>query len=69
MVSPGLTLAFELKDEVTGKTVPAFMEVKGVTLEKEGNVFFPDAPTIRGVKHLNGLIQAKRMALRPFFSL
>lgn len=34
MVSPGLTLAFELKDEVTGKTVPAFMEVKGVTLEK-----------------------------------
>ena len=35
------------------------MEVKGVTLEKEGNVFFPDAPTIRGVKHLNGLIGKK----------
>ena len=28
-------LAFELKDEVSGKTVPAFMEVKGVTLEEK----------------------------------
>lgn len=32
-----------------------FMEVKGVTLEKEGTALFPDAPTLRGVKHLNGL--------------
>ena len=62
-------LAFELKDEVTGKTVPAFMEVKGVTLEKEGNVFFPDAPTIRGVKHLNGLIQAKKDGFETFLLL
>lgn len=29
-----------------------FVEVKGVTLEKEGVVFFPDAPTKRGQKHL-----------------
>ena len=28
-----------------------FMEVKGVTLEEEGVVRFPDAPTQRGVKH------------------
>ena len=62
-------LAFELKDEVTGKTVPAFMEVKGVTLEKEGNVFFPDAPTIRGVKHLNGLVQAKKDGFETFLLL
>lgn len=62
-------LAFELKDDVTGKTVPAFMEVKGVTLEKEGNVFFPDAPTIRGVKHLNGLVQAKKDGFEPFLLL
>ena len=55
--------------EVTGKTVPAFMEVKGVTLEKEGNVFFPDAPTIRGVKHLNGLIQAKKDGFETFLLL
>lgn len=36
----------------------AFIEVKGVTLEKDGVVLFPDAPTARGVKHLNGLISA-----------
>ena len=34
----------------------AFAEVKGVTLERDGAVFFPDAPTLRGVKHLLGLI-------------
>lgn len=34
----------------------AYMEVKGVTLENEGVVSFPDAPTERGVKHLNELI-------------
>lgn len=32
-----------------------FVEVKGVTLEKDGVVLFPDAPTQRGVKHLSGL--------------
>ena len=32
-----------------------FMEVKGVTLEKDGIVSFPDAPTERGVKHLQEL--------------
>lgn len=35
-----------------------FVEVKGVTLEKNGVVLFPDAPTQRGVKHLNHLAQA-----------
>lgn len=34
-----------------------FVEVKGVTLEKDGIVLFPDAPTLRGIKHLNGLIR------------
>ena len=34
----------------------AFLEVKGVTLENDGVVSFPDAPTERGVKHLNELI-------------
>ncbi len=31
------------------------MEVKGVTLEENGVAFFPDAPTLRGVKHLKEL--------------
>ncbi len=35
-----------------------FVEVKGVTLEEEGVVLFPDAPTERGVKHLNELVSA-----------
>ena len=35
----------------------AFAEVKGVTLEDDGVVRFPDAPTERGVKHLHGLIR------------
>lgn len=33
----------------------AFVEVKGVTLEQDGVVLFPDAPTERGVKHINEL--------------
>lgn len=37
-----------------------FAEVKGVTLEDNGVVRFPDAPTQRGVKHLRGLIQCVR---------
>lgn len=36
-----------------------FVEVKGVTLEENGIVRFPDAPTERGVKHLRELIRAK----------
>jgi sugar fermentation stimulation protein A len=36
-----------------------FVEVKGVTLEEDGVVLFPDAPTQRGVKHLDELRSAK----------
>ena len=32
-----------------------FIEVKGVTLEEDGAAMFPDAPTLRGVRHLNEL--------------
>jgi sugar fermentation stimulation protein A len=37
-----------------------FIEVKGVTLEEDGVAMFPDAPTERGVKHLNELAQCVR---------
>jgi len=36
-----------------------FVEVKGVTLEEDGVVRFPDAPTLRGVKHLDELVKAR----------
>lgn len=36
-----------------------FLEVKGVTLENDGIASFPDAPTERGVKHIEELISLK----------
>ena len=36
-----------------------FMEVKGVTLEKDNLASFPDAPSERAVKHVEELVQAK----------
>ena len=35
-----------------------FVEVKGVTLLRDGRALFPDAPTERGIKHLRGLMRA-----------
>ena len=35
-----------------------FVEVKGVTLEEGGHTRFPDAPTERGIKHLQELTRA-----------
>ncbi len=40
-------------DALTGK--PWLMEVKGVTLDVNGTAMFPDAPTERGIKHLDEL--------------
>jgi sugar fermentation stimulation protein A len=37
-----------------------YLEVKGVTLEEDGNSRFPDAPTERGTKHLLELIEVKK---------
>ena len=37
-----------------------FWEVKGVTLEEDGAARFPDAPTLRGVKHLEELVLARQ---------
>lgn len=41
-----------------------FIEVKGVTLEKDGWCYFPDAPTERGRKHMDELIRAKAEGYR-----
>jgi len=47
---------FDFSFRLAGK--PCFLEVKGVTLEEGGVCAFPDAPTLRGTKHLHGLIRA-----------
>ncbi|BDH60252.1 sugar fermentation stimulation protein SfsA [Lysinibacillus sp. PLM2] len=49
---------FDLYYEKDGQK--GFIEVKGVTLEKEGIAMFPDAPTIRGAKHVLELSKAQQ---------
>ena len=44
----------------------AFIEVKGVTLEEDGLVRFPDAPTERGVKHIGELVKAREEGYRAY---
>lgn len=41
-----------------------FIEVKGVTLLKDNIAYFPDAPTLRGVKHIRGLMRAVEMGYK-----
>jgi sugar fermentation stimulation protein A len=48
----------ESADPQTGEQRKAFVEVKGVTLEENNIVRFPDAPTERGLKHVNELRKA-----------
>ena len=48
---------FDFYLERDGK--PMFLEVKGVTLEKNGVCRFPDAPTQRGARHLRELTLAR----------
>ncbi len=49
---------------VETKTEKIFVEVKGVTLEDDGVVRFPDAPTERGIKHLKELQKAVKEGYR-----
>lgn len=41
-------------------TQDCLLEVKSVTLIREGVALFPDAPTLRGTRHLRTLIRAKQ---------
>ncbi|MBQ7934441.1 MAG: A/G-specific adenine glycosylase [Lachnospiraceae bacterium] len=41
-----------------------FIEVKGVTLEEDGVVRFPDAPSERAIKHMEELVEASRKGYR-----
>lgn len=44
----------------------AFIEVKGVTLEQNGIALFPDAPTLRGLKHIEELIRCKELGFEAY---
>lgn len=43
-----------------------FVEVKGVTLEEENRVLFPDAPSERAVKHVRELIEAVKAGYKAY---
>lgn len=44
----------------------AYIEVKGVTLEREGVAAFPDAPSERALKHVEELIEARRQGFEAY---
>lgn len=44
----------------------AYIEVKGVTLEQDGIARFPDAPTVRGVKHIRELCECIRQGYEAY---
>jgi len=47
----------------------AFVEVKGVTLEENNIVRFPDAPTVRGIKHVEELIHCMEEGYEAYLLL
>lgn len=53
---------FDFFIEANGEKI--FVEVKGVTLEENGILMFPDAPTERGVKHITELTDAVKNGYR-----
>ena len=55
---------FDLYIEVDGRKI--FMEIKGVTLEDNDVVRFPDAPTERGVKHVEELAEAVKAGYEAY---
>lgn len=56
----------EFPEENNSSARKTFIEVKGVTLEKDGVVRFPDAPTERGIKHVRGLAECVRQGFDAY---
>ncbi|HJA92291.1 MAG TPA: A/G-specific adenine glycosylase [Candidatus Eisenbergiella merdipullorum] len=44
----------------SGREEEIWVEVKGVNLERDNVALFPDAPSLRAVKHVEGLMEAKK---------
>ncbi len=54
---------------VEGDGKKAWIEVKGVTLERDGAALFPDAPSERAVKHVEHLIKAREEGYEAYIIL
>ncbi|NTW71815.1 MAG: DNA/RNA nuclease SfsA [Eubacteriaceae bacterium] len=74
---PELKGAFNIRKEVTyghsrldlyyeTDDTKGFIEVKGVTLEENGVARFPDAPTLRGSKHIESLMEGQREGMQNY---
>jgi sugar fermentation stimulation protein A len=75
---PGMTDLIEVKSEASfgnsrldfyvkdRNNMEGYIEVKGVTLERNGVALFPDAPTERGIKHLYELLSACKQGKKAF---
>ena len=49
---------------LSGNPERCYLEAKSVTLVKDGTGLFPDAPTVRGRKHLHSLVEAVHQGYR-----
>lgn len=59
-----LNSRFDFYIETSSRKI--LVEVKGATLEESGGVFFPDAPTLRGIKHLNELCKSMKAGYEAY---
>ena len=57
------------KSRLDFKVDEAFMELKGCSLVIENTCLFPNAPTTRGIKHIEDLIEAKHQGFDAFILL
>ena len=55
---------FDFSFEKDGRM--CYLEVKGVTLETDGVCAFPDAPTVRGAKHLRELTKLAKLGFGAY---
>ena len=51
---------------LTHENRKAFIEVKGVTLEENGIAAFPDAPTLRGIRHIQHLMDLAKKGYESY---
>ena len=65
IIKPEISIGKSRLDfKLSNNNEDCYVEVKGVTLVKEGKALFPDAPTSRGTRHLQELIGLKKKGKR-----